>query len=447
MEPLAYERYRIAAIHCGRDHTLALLDSGKVLGWGGDGSGRIVVDSTEYCSTSNTSIDVVELNTQYPLTSIAAGYGVSLGITASNRVAVWGANAAGIGGRLASVAPATPQLLADLEGIVAIAAGEFLFGAIDAGGTVHTWGLNADVALGRPTKHLNATPGSVAAVPPARLLAIGRGHMLALTRGGRLYAWGNNAAGQLGLGHLEPVASPQPLALDEHIQSVAAGATHTLAMTANGDVLAWGSNHRGQLGRRISGYATVPSKVDLPERVQAIAGGMHYSLALGESGNVYAWGWNARGQLGLDDTEDRHALVRVPGLPDVRQIAAGETHAVALTSLGLFGWGNNAGGQIGALSRRQLRPAHFLLVSRPRYDRSHGQFPIFTSRFSALRMDARRRARVADGCAWLQRRWRASRSAPRRNLRRAAHAAIGRRSCSMSRCSSRTCRRCSTARR
>ena len=32
--------YDVASVSCGRDHTLALLATGKAIGWGGDGSGR-----------------------------------------------------------------------------------------------------------------------------------------------------------------------------------------------------------------------------------------------------------------------------------------------------------------------------------------------------------------------------------------------------------------------
>ena len=90
---------------------------------------------------------------------------------------------------------------------------------------------------------------------------------------------------------------------------------------------------------------------------------MHFSLALGESGKVYAWGWNGQGQLGLNDTEDRRGAVQFQGLHQVRSIAAGETHAVALTSSGLLGWGSNAGGQIGAVGRQPLQPAPFFPLS------------------------------------------------------------------------------------
>ena len=92
---------------------------------------------------------------------------------------IWGATAAGIGGRLEAVALSAPQPVAGIAGARTIAAGEFLFGAIDAAGTIFTWGLNTDGALGRPTTHFNAMPGPIVNVPPASTLASGKGYMLA----------------------------------------------------------------------------------------------------------------------------------------------------------------------------------------------------------------------------------------------------------------------------
>jgi alpha-tubulin suppressor-like RCC1 family protein len=97
--------------------------------------------------------------------------------------------------------------------------------------------------------------------------------------------------------------------------------------------------------------------VDLPEAVQAVAAGMHFSLALGRSGQIYAWGSNGHGQLGVGDTDDRHHPARVPGLDDAVQVAAGETHAAALTKRGPIGWGSSDRGQIGGAQRIQARPA------------------------------------------------------------------------------------------
>ena len=363
METLDPQRRVVASIACGRDHTLALLVTGKVFGWGGDGSGRVPPDTPEYCSTLKAPTSAVELNTQQALVSVAAGHGISLGITERRQVVVWGANAAGIGGRLNSVTLASPQRVESVSGAHTIVAGEFSFGAIDTDGAIFTWGLNSEGALGRPTAHVNAIPARVSHVPSASQLVAGKGFMLALTRSGELFAWGNNAAGQLGLGHLATIATPQRLLPQRKFVSIDAGATHTLAVTTEGDVFAWGSNHHGQLGQSRLRYCAVPAPVKLPAPVRAVAAGMHFSLALGVSGEVYAWGWNGQGQLGLNDAEDRYAAARVPGLEHVGLIAAGETHAVASTTGALLGWGNNAAGQLGSADRKQLHPSPFFALS------------------------------------------------------------------------------------
>jgi hypothetical protein len=223
-------QHAIDSISCGRDHTLALLANGKVFGWGGDGSGRLPPGIPEYCSTSNPATRAVEIETRHSMTSVSAGHGISLGITVTKRVLVWGANPAAAGGWGSPHALVPPRRLAELVNVRAIVAGEFLFGAIDDAGAVHTWGLNAEGALGRPTPHLNSVPGTIASLAPASELTLGKGYMLALTRDGQIHAWGNNAAGQLGLGNLSSVSTPLPLPIKTTIRAVAAGATHSLAI-------------------------------------------------------------------------------------------------------------------------------------------------------------------------------------------------------------------------
>ena len=104
MNTSASNSHAVNLLCCGGDHTLALLANGKVVGWGGDGSGRVASDSPEYCSTFKAPASAVEVRLLQPLVAVTAGYGVSLGITARNEVAVWGANAAGIGGRRDAIA-------------------------------------------------------------------------------------------------------------------------------------------------------------------------------------------------------------------------------------------------------------------------------------------------------------------------------------------------------
>ena len=87
-----------------------------------------------------------------------------------------------------------------------------------------------------------------------------------------------------------------------------------------GGLAAWGDNLYGQ--------ATVPAGIG---DVRAIAAGRDHSLALGADGIVYAWGRNKEGQC----------VVR-EGLSGVCALAAGEFHSMALLETGeVVCWGSN----------------------------------------------------------------------------------------------------------
>ena len=218
--------YDVTSISCGRDHTLALLSSGKVMGWGGDGSGRQLNTAFDVCSTIVPPTHPGEVSAQSQFLSIAAGHSVSLGLTDQYEVVVWGSCATGVGGQLDAVAVSRPQRVTGLPSAQVIVAGEFHFAAIDQLGAIHSWGLNTTGMLGRVSETLNSIPGPVIALPPIKHIALGQGFMLALTRDGRLYSWGGNTAGQLGLGHLNTVDTPIPISLPMRIEKVSAGATH-----------------------------------------------------------------------------------------------------------------------------------------------------------------------------------------------------------------------------
>ena len=54
MNTSAAHIYIVTSLCCGRDHTLALLANGKVIGWGGDGSGRVAPDTPGYAFNSSS---------------------------------------------------------------------------------------------------------------------------------------------------------------------------------------------------------------------------------------------------------------------------------------------------------------------------------------------------------------------------------------------------------
>lgn len=116
-------------------------------------------------------------------------------------------------------------------------------------------------------------------------------------------------------------------------------------------VLGWGANNFGQAGNGRTGFEAIDpqtSKVDLPE-IRQLALGLNHSLALTADGKVYAWGANQYGQIGQSTTlAQRPVPDVVKGLPETRQVAANQDHSLALAKDGsVWSWGLNMSGQLG----------------------------------------------------------------------------------------------------
>ena len=369
--------YKISAVSAGKSQTLALLQTGEVLGWGGAGSGRYSSENVDICSTGSVNRDPVYVGQSARFSVLSAGYGVSLGVSAKQELLVWGWNPLGVCG--AQAVSEIPALIKVVNAPVYIAAGQSIFAAIEQTGSLYTWGLNVDHALGRATEQMNALPGVVHGLPAMRAVALGDNFMIALSREGEVFSFGSNSAGQLGLGHLRTVGTAERVQLNvskdaastdavskdvaskltASIKSIAVGATHVLALCREGNVYAWGSNQYGQLGHQHKRYNSQPTLIEMSEKITDIAAGTHFSLALTESGNVYAWGWNGFGQLATNDTRPRSTPTKVLGLTQIQAIAAGEMHALALGKRALYGWGSNDAGQLGRAAQQQLAPFPF----------------------------------------------------------------------------------------
>ena len=115
-----------------------------------------------------------------------------------------------------------------------------------------------------------------------------------------------------------------------------------------GAIQAWGFNSHGPIGDNTTTDRLEPVPTDNLTQVKTIAGGGYHSLALKTNGTVWAWGWNDNGQLGDGSTTERHQPVQVSALTGVTDIAAGEYHSVALKSDGtVWAWGAGGYGQLG----------------------------------------------------------------------------------------------------
>jgi alpha-tubulin suppressor-like RCC1 family protein len=120
-------------------------------------------------------------------------------------------------------------------------------------------------------------------------------------------------------------------------------------------VYTWGNNNHGQLGNgeRVKKTSPTPVPSFTHEKISGVAAGAQYSMVWTESGKVYGWGDNASGQIGASSGSDivleEFSPVGLPRFPSpVINIACGWSHTLALTRDGsLYVWGSGDGGRLG----------------------------------------------------------------------------------------------------
>jgi alpha-tubulin suppressor-like RCC1 family protein len=226
-----------------------------------------------------------------------------------------------------------------------------------AGGTV-CWGSNQYGQIGDGTTVTRVMPTNIDLPFGVTALTGNWGHSCAVTPSGGLKCWGWNDFGQLGDGSKAQRNAPVDVSgLTSGIAKVAAGYGHTCALTTSGAVKCWGadfspSSNAGQLGNGSNAGALTPADViGLSSGALAIATGRNFACAVASTGGAKCWGANDFDQLGNNDPMflDRNAPVDVFNLTSgVAGLAAGETHACALTTGGgVKCWGRGDTGALG----------------------------------------------------------------------------------------------------
>ncbi|WP_027390899.1 LamG-like jellyroll fold domain-containing protein [Chrysiogenes arsenatis] len=297
--------------------------------------------------SSGTAIHLVRVQGD---ASLAAGDTVTMLLTATGTANVWGENSFGQLGIGDSIDRNVPSLLVTPTNIIAFAGGSRHTLALDASGTVWAWGANESGQLGNGTTQGSAVPIPVSGLSGVVDIAAGVDFSVALRADGSVWTWGRNDYGQLGDGTTANRHTPIYFGMDKTI-AIAAGDLHTLAVQRDENTLlyAWGNNQHGQLGTGNTDNASSPQHIGGFIDIKAIAAGVSHSLALKTDGSVWSWGSDADGQLGTDST-DTYIAEPAPVITNsiIMAIAAGGEHSLLLNDNGeLLSMGKNLSGQLG----------------------------------------------------------------------------------------------------
>lgn len=208
-----------------------------------------------------------------------------------------------------------------------------------------------------------------------------------------VFVFGEGSSGELGLGSKrvngkKPIDVKRPR-LNENLAAqsvgvvqIACGGMHAVALTKNNKILTWGVNDQGALGRDTNWDGGLrdmdnadgsdsedddddtginPSEstpIEVPAdgfapgtKFVQVAASDSASFALTEDGRVYGWGTfrSSDGILGFtEDIKVRNTPMLLPSLKNIKSLAAGSNHILALDHKGnVVAWGCGQQNQLG----------------------------------------------------------------------------------------------------
>lgn len=324
-----------ATLARGSDHFLRLNADGTVLQWGNNQPTPGVVPGLS------------------EVTQVAAGAdGLSFALRRDGTVVRWNGTSV-----------AAPIL--GLTNIVEISAGSTQLIARRQDGTVWSHG-SSYIGQGLGDGLTTSTSGAVQVqgIQDAASLAAGHSHNLVLRATGTLVSWGYNHSGQLGDNTTQNRTTPVPVAHLTNVRSLAVGkgtllignggqfyilGNQNLVVKTDGTVWSWGHNRYGELGYNSSSEGQhTPRQIPGLTDIRSVAAGQWNSYAIDHQGTLLAWGWNGYGQLGLGHNHTQRTPAPVPGITGATQVAAGGLTAGALLDDGsVWAWGSASGGSLG----------------------------------------------------------------------------------------------------
>ena len=254
--------------------------------------------------------------------------------------------------------------------------------AIKTDGTLWMWGCGSKGALGLGNTTDYSSPVQVGSLTTWKKVMMGRYMTTALKTDGTIWSWGYGLGGRLGNGSATDISSPVQIGALTTWIDIAAGGNNAGGIRSDGKMYCWGNNYYGNLGNNerggIGGAPNMSSPVLVVggQTFTSISCGYAMWLCVQADGTMFSWGLNRRGQLGFEgpgtgvndcvsspvqvgsltnwakfDVTDSSGST-VLGFGNLNGISPGNpsfqtSWAKTKTDGTLWGWGNNALGQVG----------------------------------------------------------------------------------------------------
>eukprot|EP00927_Polykrikos_kofoidii_P045962 TRINITY_DN4011_c0_g1_i3.p1 TRINITY_DN4011_c0_g1~~TRINITY_DN4011_c0_g1_i3.p1 ORF type:complete len:849 (-),score=186.23 TRINITY_DN4011_c0_g1_i3:70-2616(-) len=318
----------------GGFHNLVINEKTDVLSWGGNDFGQVGDGLVE----DRRSATIVYKGHAW---AVGAGRWHSLLVTDAGEVYVWGKNEEGYLGTGHNRRQLTPKKIID-DGAVFADGGWHHSLVLTEKGEVFAWGCNEYGQLGDGTTEARRVPTKVIG---GGIKAIGAGwhHSIALTDAGEVLHWGFTTS----INTCHGAISTPTVVITGNIAAIACGGSHCLAIDDDSVLLAWGGNNHGQLGDGTVTRRMEP--VEVIDQIIFVAAGDSHSVAVTDDFRLFMWGFALSGPPSGGGTWQIDYFpweINLEG--GVHSVSAGATHTLALNHNGeIYGWGNNASGQIG----------------------------------------------------------------------------------------------------
>jgi alpha-tubulin suppressor-like RCC1 family protein len=357
----------ITEVAAGRNFSAVRTQDGNVYLWGGNDWGQLgfTTDLTrEDTPTKNPYLEHIK--------QISTSNNHVVALTEDGHVKTFGSNFSGQLGTGDNTDHTTPSVVNGIDNVRSISAGYKFTIALKNDGTVWGWGASCDSSTKKEAELwwkniignvmnvdggyydsnsdalvyydkneycinedivgiLSKVPVHIKGLERIIAISSGYGHILALDADGDVWSFGCNTFQQLGRVTKEKIDNTTPQKIEglKNVVSISAGYRHSLALTENNTVFAWGLNVHGQLGTATTDSSPSPVAVSITDIAQIIAG-YDYSLALKKDGTVWGWGMNREKWFIDADDEFVTRPTQMKNFENVREVAAGGGHILAL---------------------------------------------------------------------------------------------------------------------